>query len=245
MPVFIDCAGIAPVTAEFIPIHFEVLFNQHGDDVFAKIIRVTLLVFFQEVVEFAHRFNIIICHDLAYSELSYDDYRAPSLFEVKGAKEIGVEFHSLSKSFCMTGWRIGFAVGNRDLLNILKWVKPNLDSGVFQAVQEAGVEALRLEKELVPGIRKIYRERRNFFVEGLRGLGWEVSLPRATFYLWIKIPERKTSFDFSRIILDQCGIVVTPGIGFGPSGEGYIRIALTASKERLREALYRLEKVIF
>ncbi len=201
--------------------------------------------FFQEVVEFAHKFNIVVCHDLAYSELSYDGYRAPSLLEVRGAKEIGVEFHSLSKSFCMTGWRIGFAVGNKDLLSALRGIKTNLDSGVFQAVQEAGIEALRLEEKLIPGIRKVYRDRRDFFVEGLKNLGWKVSLPRATFYLWVKIPEGKTSFDFARIILDQCGIVVTPGVGFGPSGEGYIRVALTVNKERLKEALYRLEKVRF
>ncbi|RLE14739.1 LL-diaminopimelate aminotransferase [Candidatus Aerophobetes bacterium] len=199
--------------------------------------------FFREAVEFARRYNIVLCHDLAYSELSYDGYRAPSLLQVEGAKEIAVEFHSLSKSFCMTGWRIGFAVGNKDLLGALKGVKTNIDSGVFQAVQEAGEEALRMGEELISRIREIYRRRRDFFVQGLKDLGWEVSLPRATFYLWIKVPENGSSFDFARTLLEKCGIVVTPGVGFGPSGEGYIRVALTVSEERLKEALDRLEKV--
>ena len=199
--------------------------------------------FFREVVAFAHRFNIIVCHDLAYSELSYDGYRAPSLLEVEGAKEIGVEFHSLSKSFSMTGWRIGFAVGNRDLLSVLKRVKTNIDSGTFQAVQEAGVEALKREEELIPPIRKIYKSRRDFFAQGLRDLGWELSLPRATFYLWMKVPGGKTSLECAGILLHQCGIVVAPGVGFGPSGEGYIRVALTVGEDRLREALDRLKKI--
>ncbi|MBE0478489.1 LL-diaminopimelate aminotransferase [Candidatus Aerophobetes bacterium] len=199
--------------------------------------------FFQEVVEFAYNFNIIICHDLAYSELSYDDYRAPSFLQVDGAKEIGVEFHSLSKSFCMTGWRIGYAVGSKDLLDALKEVKTNVDSGVFQAIQEAGIEALRLQENLIPEIREIYRKRRDFFVQGLRDLGWETSLPRATFYLWIKVPGGYSSFDFTQILLERCGIVVTPGVGFGPSGEGYIRVALTVDEKRLKEALDRLEEL--
>jgi len=199
--------------------------------------------FFQELVEFAHKFNIIVCHDLAYSELSYDGYCAPSILEVEGAKEIGVEFHSLSKSFSMTGWRIGFAVGNKDILEALKEIKTNIDSGVFQAVQEAGIEALRQGEKLIPQIRQIYKDRRDLFVEGLKNLGWEVSPPRATFYLWVKIPGKYSSFDFAKILLNQCGIVVTPGVGFGPSGEGYIRLALTVNKERLEEALHRLEKL--
>lgn len=199
--------------------------------------------FFRELIEFARKFNIIVCHDLAYSELSYDGYRAPSLLEVEDAKQMVVEFHSLSKSFSMTGWRIGFVVGNKNLLNALKEVKTNVDSGVFQAIQEAGIEALRLQEELVPQIRKVYRNRRNFFVEGLKDLGWEVSLPRATFYLWIKIPEGYTSFDFAQVLLDRCGIVVTPGVGFGPSGERYIRIALTVNEGRLEDALHRLSKL--
>lgn len=202
--------------------------------------------FFRELVEFAHRFNIIVCHDLAYSELSYNGYRAPSFLEVEGAKEMGVEFHSLSKSFSMTGWRIGFAVGNKEFLNALKDIKTNIDSGVFQAIQEAGVEALKLQNELIPQIREVFHTRRDFFVRGLKDLGWKVSLPRATFYLWVKVPEKYSSFssfDFAQLLLDKCGIVVTPGVGFGPSGEGYIRIALTVGKERLEEALSRLERL--
>ncbi|MBC7189514.1 aminotransferase class I/II-fold pyridoxal phosphate-dependent enzyme, partial [Candidatus Aerophobetes bacterium] len=200
--------------------------------------------FFEEVVDFARKFNIIVCHDLAYSELSYDGYRAPSLLEVRGAKDIGIEFHSLSKTFCMTGWRIGFAVGNRHLISYLKEVKTNVDSGVFQAIQEAGIEALRRAEELVPSIREVYRKRRDFFVKGLREIGWDISLPRATFYLWIKVPAGYTSFEFAQMLLTKCGIVVTPGTGFGPSGEGYIRVALTVGQERLKEALERLKKAL-
>jgi LL-diaminopimelate aminotransferase len=199
--------------------------------------------FFREVVEFAHRFNILIGHDLAYSELSYDGYRAPSLLQVEGAKEIGVEFHSLSKSFSMTGWRIGFAVGSREIIATLREVKTNIDSGVFQAVQEAGIEALRLGESLISEIRKIYSRRREIMVEGLKRLGWEVTPPRATFYLWIKVPGEGSSLDFANLLLHRCKVVVTPGVGFGPSGEGYLRIALTVNEEKLKEALHRLEKI--
>jgi len=199
--------------------------------------------FFQKVVRFAKKFNIIVCHDLAYSEISYDGYKAPSLLQVKGAKEIGVEFHSLSKSFSMTGWRIGFVVGNRELINILRQVKTNVDSGVFQAVQEAGIEALKLGEKLTEKIKNIYRKRRDLFVEGLRKLGWKVNMPLATFYLWIRIPGGKSSMEFTQYLLEECGIMVTPGVGFGPSGEGYIRIALTVNEEKLKEALNRLEKI--
>ncbi len=202
------------------------------------------LNFFKQIVEFAQKFNIIICHDLAYSELSFDDYRAPSLLQIEGAKEIAIEFHSLSKSFNMTGWRIGFAVGNEKIIKTLREVKTNVDSGVFQAVQEAGIEALKLGDSLISDIRKIYCRRRNVMVEGLKKLGWKVLPPKATFYLWIKIPQNKfSSIDFANLLLNESGVVVTPGVGFGPSGEGYIRMALTVDEESLKEALNRLEKI--
>lgn len=199
--------------------------------------------FFQELVDFAHKFNILICHDLAYSELSYDGYKAPSFLQIEGGKQVGVEFHSLSKSFNMTGWRIGFVVGNSKIIAALKEVKTNVDSGVFQAIQEAGIEALRMGESLTSEIRKVYLTRRDIMVKGLRELGWEVSPPRATFYLWIKIPRGISSIDFANHLLHRCGVVVTPGVGFGPSGEGYIRIALTVNEKKLKEALRRLEKI--
>ena len=200
--------------------------------------------FFKGLVEFAKKYNLIVCNDLAYSELSYDGYCAPSILQVEGAKEVAVEFHSLSKSFCMTGWRLGFAVGNKNILAILREVKTNVDSGVFQAIQEAGVEALKLGDILINDIREVYRRRRDIFVEGLRKLGWQVTPPKATFYLWIKIPQKGiSSIDFAQKLLYECGVVVTPGIGFGPSGEGYVRVALTVDEEKLKEALYRLEKI--
>jgi LL-diaminopimelate aminotransferase len=198
--------------------------------------------FFKEVVSFAERHNIIVCHDAAYSEIYFDGKKPPSFLEVPGAKEVGIEFHSLSKTFNMTGWRIGFAVGNREILAALGKVKSNLDSGVFQAVQEAAVYALSLEESAVDQIRKTYQERRDGFITGLRGLGFDVPPPQASFYVWIPVPSGIGSADFSALLLSKTAIVSTPGSGFGVSGEGYVRMALTVRKERLAEAIDRIEK---
>jgi LL-diaminopimelate aminotransferase len=200
--------------------------------------------FFEEVVAFAKRHRLIVCHDAAYSEIFFDGQQPPSFLEVKGAKEVGIEFHSLSKTFNMTGWRIGFAVGNSKILAGLGKIKSNLDSGVFQAVQEAGIEALGFQDNVLEQIRKTYQERRDLLVPGLKRLGLEVELPRAAFYVWVAVPKRYTSAKFTALLLSKAGIVTTPGNGFGNSGEGYIRMTLTVKKERLAEALQRLERVL-
>lgn len=200
--------------------------------------------FFEQVVRFARRHKLIVCHDAAYSEVFYDGERPPSFLETPGAKEIGVEFHSLSKTYNMTGWRIGFAVGNAAVLAALGRVKSNLDSGVFQAVQEAGIEALGLGDEVTEAIRQVYQQRRDVLVPGLQRLGLAVDPPKAAFYVWIRVPKRYRSASFSALLLDEAGIVTTPGNGFGAAGEGYIRMTLTVPRDRLTEAVARIEKVL-
>ncbi len=199
--------------------------------------------FYKEVAAFARRNNIIVCHDAAYSEIYYDDNRPMSFLEVEGAKDVGIEFHSLSKTFNMTGWRIGFAVGNREILSAIGKVKSNLDSGVFQAVQEAGIEALGTEESILIGIRRIYQERRDTLIKGLYEVGLSVEKPRATFYVWVGVPKGFTSASFATLLLDEAGIVATPGNGFGEAGEGYIRMALTVTEERIEEAIERIKKI--
>ncbi len=198
--------------------------------------------FFYRVIDFAKKFNLIVCHDLAYSEISFDGYQPPSLLQVRDGKEIGIEFHSLSKSFNMTGWRIGFAVGNAKIIRTLREVKTNIDSGVFQAIQEAGIEALQMNDKAIREIKKVYQRRRDIIIDGLQKLGWEINPPQATFYLWVKVPGKKSSLKFTLELLRKYGIVVTPGVGFGPSGEGYIRIALTVNEKRIKEAIQRLNR---
>ncbi len=200
--------------------------------------------FFEEVVAFAKKQRLIVCHDAAYSEIFFDGQRPPSFLEVKGVKEVGIEFHSLSKTFNMTGWRIGFAVGNPKILAALGKVKSNLDSGVFQAVQEAGIEALGCEDRIFEEIRKTYQERRDLLVPGLKLLGLEVDLPKAAFYVWVSVPRGYNSAKFTALLLSKAGIVTTPGNGFGDFGEGYIRMTLTVKKERLAEALQRMGQII-
>ena len=201
--------------------------------------------FFEEVVAFARRYNIIVCHDAAYSEVAFDGYRPASFMEVEGAKEVGIEFHSLSKTFNMTGWRIGFAVGCPEIVSSLGRIKENIDSGLFQAIQEAGIEALNRFDTPLTEIIKIYEGRRNLMVKGLRELGLELEQPKASFYLWIRVPGKQTSSQFAALLLEKAGIVATPGNGFGDAGEGYIRMALTVDESRLKEALDRLKKLQF
>lgn len=199
--------------------------------------------FFKETLEFAKENDIIICHDAPYSEVVFDGYRAPSFLEVRGAKDYCIEFHSLSKTYNMTGWRIGFAVGNAEAISGLGKVKENVDSGAFQAVQEAAIEALSGPQDCVAKSMKVFKERRDVMVDGLNDLSLEVTKPKATFYLWFRIPSKyKSSIQFSTHLLDKAGVVMTPGTGFGTYGEGYVRCALTASKEKIEEALARIKK---
>lgn len=198
--------------------------------------------FFESVVDFAHRHNILVCHDAAYSEIFYDGEPPQSFLETPGAREIGIEFHSLSKTLNMTGWRIGFAVGHADALAALHQVKSNMDSGAFQAVQEAGITALESDHFLLEKIRKTYQERRDTFLAGLKKLGLNAHPPKAGFYIWIKMPSSLSSSEWSSRLLSDANIVAAPGIGFGPAGEGFIRVALTVPTERLQEAIDRMER---
>jgi LL-diaminopimelate aminotransferase len=201
--------------------------------------------FFQEIIEFAHRNKIILCHDAAYTEISFDGYRPMSLLQVDGAKEVGIEFHSLSKTFNMTGWRLGMAVGNANLVGGLAQVKSNIDSGAFQAVQEAGIEALQRAEELIEPTRKIYEERRDVLVSALHAAGLECEKPKATFYVWVPVPKGYTSAQLATRLLEEAGIISTPGNGFGASGEGYIRFTLCVAKERLKEVVDRIKSINF
>jgi len=201
--------------------------------------------YFKRVVTFALEHRIIVCHDAAYSEIYYDGKRPASFLEVEGAKEVGIEFHSLSKTFNMTGWRIGFAVGNQQILNGLLKIKSNLDSGTFQAIQEAGITALESDESLTGGLRKMYQERRDVLVPGLQKLGLDVDLPPAAFYVWVTVPKGYTSASFTAHLLEKAGIVTTPGNGFGEPGEGYIRMTVCTTKERLAETVERIRKAGF
>ena len=199
--------------------------------------------FFEKAVAFAREHGLLIAEDAAYSELTYDGFVAPSILEVEGAREVAVEFHSLSKTYNMTGWRVGFAVGNREVLRLLAKVKSNIDSGIFQAVQLAGKCALEKGKNSLVHSLQTYQARRDQFVSGLRRLGWKAPLPKATFYLWIPSPPGYTSQELALKLLEEAHVVVTPGNGFGPNGEGYVRISLTTAEDRLEEALKRIEKI--
>ena len=197
--------------------------------------------FFARVVSFARSHGILICHDLMYSELKFDGYEPPSFLEIEGAREVAVEFHSLSKTYSMTGWRLGFCVGNGAALAGLGKVKTNVDSGVFQAVQYAGIAALTGPQELPEQYRRTYQKRRDVAVGGLKALGWDVDVPKGTFFVWAPVPGGLDSRSFATRLLEEVGVVVTPGVGFGPSGEGFYRIALTVAEARLAEAMARLK----
>jgi LL-diaminopimelate aminotransferase len=199
--------------------------------------------FFESVVSFAEQYNVIVCHDAAYSEMAFDGYKPMSFLEVQGAKSVGIEFHSLSKTYNMTGWRIGFAVGRADVISALGQVKSNIDSGAFQAVQIAGITALEGDQACVDDMRQTYAERRDILVAGLLSAGFSVEKARATFYLWVEVPQGYTSAGLASLLLTEAGIVTTPGNGFGAAGEGYVRMALTVDRERIHEAVKRMEGI--
>lgn len=201
--------------------------------------------FFKEVVKFAKKYEIIVCHDNAYSEICFDGYKAPSFLQVDGAKDIGVEFHSLSKTYNMAGWRIGFVVGNSEILKPVEKFKSYLDYGVFTAVQLAGVSALTGSQKCVEEACKNYQHRRDKFVRYLNKVGWEVEKPKATMYIWAKIPAQFShlkSLEFSKKLLEDTGIAVTPGISFGEYGDDYVRMSLVTHINRFHDAYLRLKK---
>ncbi len=198
--------------------------------------------FFDEAVRFAEKNNITVCHDNPYSEITFDGYEAPSFLQTPGAKEVGVEFNSLSKTYNMTGWRIGYVVGNAKVIEALGRVKTNVDSGIFNAIQIAGIEALNGPQDSVEEMRNIYKKRRDLVIQTLNDIGLNVNKPKATIYVWVPVPDGYTSETFATHILEKALVVVPPGSAYGPSGEGFIRISLTTKDDRLEEALQRIKE---
>jgi LL-diaminopimelate aminotransferase len=199
------------------------------------------LGFFEELVQYCRKHEVILAHDNAYSEITYDGYVAPSVLEIPGAKEVTIEFHSLSKTYNMTGWRIGFCAGGEKIMEAFRRVKTNIDSGVFNAIQLAAISALEGTRSYLEETLKIYSRRREKLVNGLRNMGWEADMPKATLYVWMKVPEGYDSKGFTRELLERAGVVVAPGSAYGPNGEGYIRFSLTISDSRLEEGLQRIQ----
>jgi LL-diaminopimelate aminotransferase len=196
---------------------------------------------FEEAVAFARRHELVLVHDNAYSEITFDGYVAPSFLETPGAKEVGVEIFSLSKGWNMTGWRCGLVAGNAEIVERFRQLKSNLDSGLFGAIQRAAVVALTAEREFPRQMSEVYRRRRDLLVDALAQIGLDVEPPKATPYFWVRVPGGHTSASFATLVLDQANVVVSPGPGYGPSGEGFVRISLTVPDERLEEAVRRIE----
>jgi LL-diaminopimelate aminotransferase len=203
------------------------------------------LDFFKRVVEFANKHNIFVIHDNAYCDLVFDGYEAPGFLQVDGAMDVGAEFFSLSKPYNMTGFRIGFAVGNEQVINGLGQVKSNIDSGAFNAIQVAGMAALESDQSTVAEMCAMYKGRRDVLVQGLLDAGLAVEKPKATFYVWAQVPKGYTSADCTKFLLNEAGIVTTPGNGFGAPGEGFVRMALTVDEDRMKEAVERIKKLSF
>ncbi len=203
--------------------------------------------FFEHVVKWAQGKNIIVAHDLTYSDIVFDGYKAPSFLQVKGARSFGIEFHTLSKSYNMAGWRIGFVVGNADILKTLSKTKSYVDFGIFRAVQEAAIAALEGPQDHVANMVKLYKERRDALVDGLNAIGWKTEKPKATFYVWTRIPHKYsalTALEFATLMVDEIGVSVAPGTGFGEYGEGYVRFALVESVDRIKTALKKIKTLL-
>ena len=201
--------------------------------------------FFEQVVEIAKKNEIWVIHDLAYADLCFDDYKAPSFLEVKGAKDIGVEFFTLSKSYNMPGWRVGFCCGNKDLIGALSRVKSYYDYGLFTPIQVASIVALNEGDQEVNKIRDMYKERRDVLCDGLNKIGWEVEKPKATMFVWAKIPDKfkMKSIEFSKLLLNECDVAVSPGIGFGQYGDSYVRFSLIENRQRINQAVKGINKI--
>ncbi len=198
--------------------------------------------FFEEIVSFARHYEILLVHDQAYAELAFDGYKPTSLLEIPGAKDIGVEFHTMSKTYNMAGWRVGFVVGNRHIIQGLRTLKTNLDYGIFSVLQVAAETALQLPDHYLQEVQERYRRRRDFLIDGFSQLGWTVPKTKATMYLWVPCPVGMSSTDFALDVLQRTGVVFTPGNAFGVAGEGYVRVSLIAECDRLGEAMNRLKQ---
>ena len=205
------------------------------------------LEFFEKIVDYAKEHNIIVMHDLAYADITFDGYKAPSFLQAKGAKDVGVEFFSLSKSYNMPGWRVGFCVGNRNLIFALKRIKSYLDYGMFQPIQIASIIALNNKQDCVKDICQLYKTRRDDLVNGLNKIGWKISKPKGTMFVWAKIPEiyqKMGSLDFAKFLIKEANVAVSPGIGFGEYGDSYVRFSLIENKMRTQQAIKNLKKVL-
>jgi len=205
------------------------------------------LDFFKKVVEFAKENNLVVLHDLAYADLCFDGYKAPSFLQVPGAKDVGVEFFSMTKSYSMAGWRVGFCVGNEQVVGALTKIKSYLDYGMFQAIQIASIVALRGPQDCVEDIRKTYESRRNALIKGLHQAGWNVPPPKATMFVWAEIPEqfkKMGSLEFCKLLIQEGGVAVSPGIGFGEGGDTYVRFALVENEQRIKQAMKGIKKVL-
>ncbi|MBT9537669.1 MAG: alanine transaminase [Nitrospirota bacterium] len=205
------------------------------------------LEFFKKVVDFAKENNIIVINDFAYADLVFDDYKAPSFLQVPGAKDVGVEFFSLTKSYSMAGWRVGFCVGNKDVVGALIKIKSYLDYGMFQPIQIASIVALRGPQDCVEEFRKIYESRRNVLIKGLNQAGWIIEPPKATMFVWAKIPEqfrKMGSLEFAKLLIKDAGVAVAPGIGFGEGGDEHVRFALVENEHRIKQATKGIKKVL-
>ncbi len=205
------------------------------------------LGFFKKVVDFAKENRIIVLHDLAYADLVYDDYKAPSFLQVPGARDVGVEFFSLTKSYSMAGWRVGFCCGNKEIVGALIKIKSYLDYGMFQPIQIASIVALRGQQDCVEDIRTVYERRRNILMKGLRQAGWTIEPPRATMFAWAEIPEsfrKMGSLEFCKLLIRKGGVAVSPGIGFGEGGDNFVRFALVENEHRIRQATAGIKRVL-
>ncbi len=205
------------------------------------------LDFFQNVVNFAKENNLIVIHDFAYADLVFDDYKAPSFLQASGAKDIGVEFFSLTKSYSMAGWRVGFCVGSKEIVGALTTIKSYLDYGMFQPIQIASIIALRGPQDCVEEIRKTYEQRRNVLIHGLKNAGWTIKPPKATMFVWAEIPgpfKKMGSLEFTKFLLKEAGVAVSPGIGFGEGGEGFVRFALVENEHRIKQAARGIKKAL-
>lgn len=207
----------------------------------------TDLEFFQKVVDFAKENNVIVIHDFAYAELAFDGYKPPSFLQIPGAKDVGVEFYSLTKTYSMAGWRVGFCCGNKEIVGALTTIKSYLDYGMFQPIQIASIIALRGPQDCVGEIVKTYQDRRDVLIKGLKNAGWDVKPPRATMFVWAPIPEKfkhMDSLEFTKYLLKEAGVAVSPGIGFGPAGEGFVRFALVENEHRIKQACRGIKKAL-
>ncbi len=209
--------------------------------------RVVDYTFFKNLVDFAKAHDLMVVHDFAYADLAFDGYRPPSMMSVPGAKDVGVEFYTLSKSYSMPGWRVGFAVGNRDIIAALKKLKSYFDYGIFQPIQIASIIALNEDQSCVSEIVETYRNRRDVLVNGLNRIGWNIEKPKATMFVWARIPEpyqKMGSLEFSKMLIEKAKVAVSPGIGFGDEGEGYIRFALVENEQRIKQAIRGIRSIL-